>query len=89
MDRTCWEQMRASPLVRRALGRNETTLGATTLDVVEVALCTSSSNKLGINQSNESIMLGKMQLLSRATIRGRGGNRYVEELDGAEGSVKK
>jgi hypothetical protein len=81
--------MRASPLVCRALGRNKTTLGATTLDVVEVALCASSSNKLGINQSNELIMLGKMQLLLRATIQGRGGNRYVEELDGAEGSVKK
>jgi hypothetical protein len=89
VDRTCWEQMRASPLVCRALGRNETTLGATTQDVIEVALCTSSSNKLGIKQSNGSIMLGKMRLLSRATIQGRGGNRYVEDLGGAEGSVKK
>jgi hypothetical protein len=89
MDRTCWEQMRASPLVCRALGRNETALGATTQDVVEVALCTSTSNKLGINQSNGSIMLGKMQLLWCATIQGRGGSRYVEDLDGAEGSVKK
>jgi hypothetical protein len=34
-------------------------------------------------------MLGKMQLLSRATIQGRGRNRYVEELDETEGSVKK
>jgi hypothetical protein len=34
-------------------------------------------------------MLGKMQLLSRATIQGRGENRYVEDLGGAEGSVKK
>jgi hypothetical protein len=79
--------MRASPLVCRALGRNKTILGAPTQDVVEVALCMSLSNKLGINQSNESIMLGKMQL--RATIQGRGGNRYVEELDETEGSVKK
>jgi hypothetical protein len=81
--------MRASPLVCRALGRNETTLGATTQDVVEVVLCASSSNKLGINQSNGSIVLGKMRLLSRATIQGRGGNRYVEDLGGAEGPVKK
>jgi hypothetical protein len=81
--------MRASPLVCRALGRNETILGAPSQDVVEVALCTSSPNKLGINQSNESIMLGKMQLLSRAAIQGHGGNRYVGELDEAEGSVKK
>jgi hypothetical protein len=81
--------MRASPLVCRALGRNETTLGATTQDVVEVALCMSSSNKLGINQLNGSIMLGKMQLLSRATVQGRGGSLYVKELDGAEGSIKK
>jgi hypothetical protein len=34
-------------------------------------------------------MLGKMQLLSRAAIQGHGGNRYVGELDEAEGSVKK
>jgi hypothetical protein len=80
--------MRASPLVCHAFGRDETTLGATTEDVVEAALCTSSSNKLGINQSNGSIMLGKMRLLSRATIQGRGGNLCVEELDGAEGSVR-
>jgi hypothetical protein len=81
--------MRASPLVCRALGRDETTLGATTQDVVEAALCMSSSNKLGINQSNGSIMLGKMRLLSRATIQGHGGDRYVENLGGAEGTVKK
>jgi hypothetical protein len=59
MDQTCWKRMWASPLVCRALGRDETTLGATTQDVVEAALCTSSSNKLGINQSNGSVMLGK------------------------------
>jgi hypothetical protein len=81
--------MRALPLVCHALGGNETTLGATTQDIVEVALCASSSNKLGINQSNGSIVLGKMRLLSRATIQGRGGNRYEEDLGGAEGSVKK
>jgi hypothetical protein len=33
--------------------------GATTQDVVGAALYTSSSNKLGINQLNGSIMLGK------------------------------
>jgi hypothetical protein len=81
--------MRASPLVCRAPGRNETTLGATTQDVVEVARCTSLANQLGITQSIESITLGKMQLLSRATIQGRGRGRYVEDLGGAEGSVKK
>jgi hypothetical protein len=81
--------MRLSPLACRALGRNETTLGAATQDVVEVALCTSSSNKLGINQSIGLITLGKMQLLLRVTIQGRGGSRYVEDLGGAEGSVKK
>jgi hypothetical protein len=70
-------------------GRNETTLGATTQDVVEVALCMSSSNKLGINLSNRPIMLGKMRLLSHATIQGSGGSRCVEDLGGAEGSVKK
>jgi hypothetical protein len=32
--------------------------------------------------------VGKMRLLSRATIQGHGGTRYVEELDGAEGSVR-
>jgi hypothetical protein len=64
-------------------------LGTTTQDVVEVALCTSSSNKLGIIQSNGSTMLGKMRLLSRATIQGRGENRYVEDLGGAEGTVEK
>jgi hypothetical protein len=81
--------MWASPLVCPALGKNETTLGATSQDVVEVALCTSSSNKLGINQSIGSIMLGKMLLLLRAIIQGRGGSRCVEDLGGAEGSVKK
>jgi hypothetical protein len=32
--------------------------------------------------------VGKMRLLSRASIQGRGGTRYVEKLDGAEGSVR-
>jgi hypothetical protein len=58
MDRTCWELVRASPLVCRAFGRNETTLSATTQDVVVVALYTSPSNKLGVNQSSGSILLG-------------------------------
>jgi hypothetical protein len=56
-DRTCWEQVRASPRVCRAFGRNETTLSATTQDVVEVALHASLSNILGVNQSNGSILL--------------------------------
>jgi hypothetical protein len=33
--------------------------------------------------------VGKMRLLSRSTIQGRGGDRYVENLGGAEGTVKK
>jgi hypothetical protein len=34
---------------------------ATTLGVVDIALYASPSNELGINQSNGSILLGKMQ----------------------------
>jgi hypothetical protein len=41
------------------VAKNETTLGATTQDVVEIALHASPSNKLGIHQSNGSILLGK------------------------------
>jgi hypothetical protein len=59
MDRTCWERARASPQVCRVRGRDETTLGATTQDVVQAAPCTSLSNKLGINQLNGSTMLEK------------------------------
>jgi hypothetical protein len=40
------------------MAKNETILSATTQDVVEVALCASPSNKLGIIQSNGSILLG-------------------------------
>jgi hypothetical protein len=39
------------------LAKNETTLSAMTQDVVEVALPMRPSNKLGINQSNGSILL--------------------------------
>jgi hypothetical protein len=67
------------------VAKNETTLSSTTQDVVEVALHASPSNKLDINQSNGSILLGKMRLLSRATIQGRGGSRFVEDLNGAGG----
>jgi hypothetical protein len=38
---------------------NETTLSAPTLGVVEIAPYVSTSNKLGINQSNGSNLLGK------------------------------
>jgi hypothetical protein len=79
--------VRALPLVCRSFGRNKTVLSAATQDVVEIALYASLSNVLGVSQSNGSNMLEKMRLLSRATIQGRGGTRYVEELDGAEGSV--
>jgi hypothetical protein len=86
-DQTCWKQMRASPWVCRVCGKNETTLSATTQVVVEVALHASPSNKLGIHQSNGSILLEKMRPLSRATIKGHGGSRFIEGLSGAEGSV--
>jgi hypothetical protein len=33
-------------------------------------------------------VLEKMRLLSRATIEGRGGTQYAEELAGAEGSIR-
>jgi hypothetical protein len=61
--------------------------GATTQDVVEATLCTSSSNKLGIKPVEQIDYVGKMRLLSRATIQGRGGNRYVEVLDLFQSSV--
>jgi hypothetical protein len=41
------------------MAKNETTLSATTQDVVEMTLHASPSNKLGINQSNGSTLLGK------------------------------
>jgi hypothetical protein len=52
--------MRASSRDCRAYGKkNEATLSATTLGVVEIAPHVSASNKLGINQSNGSNLLGK------------------------------
>jgi hypothetical protein len=67
------------------VAKNKTTLSAMTQDVVEIALHASPSNKLGIHQSNGSILLEKLRLLSRATIQGRGESRFVEDLSGAEG----
>jgi hypothetical protein len=52
-----------------------------------VALYASLSNILGVSQSSGSTVLEKVRLLSHATIEGRGGTRYAEELAGAEGSV--
>jgi hypothetical protein len=68
-------------------GKNETVLSAATQNVVDVALYASRSNVLGVGQLNGSTVLEKVRLLSRATIEGRGGTRYAEELAGAEGSV--
>jgi hypothetical protein len=68
--------------------KNKSTMSSTTQDVVEVALHASPSNKLDINQSNGLILLGRMRLLSRATIQGHGGSRFVEDLNRAEGSVR-
>jgi hypothetical protein len=45
---------------------------AMTLGVVDIAPYASPSNKLGINQSNGSILLGKMRSLSQTTIKGHG-----------------
>jgi hypothetical protein len=45
---------------------------ATTLGVVDIAPYASPSNKLGINQSNGSILLGKMRSSSHTTIKGYG-----------------
>jgi hypothetical protein len=53
-----------------------------------VALYASLSNVLGVSQSSGSTVLEKVRLLSCATIEGRGGTRYAEELAGAEGSVR-
>jgi hypothetical protein len=88
MDQACKEQVRAAPRACHFFfGRSKTVLSAATQDVVEVALYASLSNVLCVRQSNGSTELEKMRLLSRATIRDRGGTRDVEELDGAEGSV--
>jgi hypothetical protein len=80
--------VRALPWVCHSFGRSKTVLSAATQDVVEIALYASLSSVLGVSQSNGSTVLEKMRLLSRATIQGRGGTRYVEELAGAEGSVR-
>jgi hypothetical protein len=45
---------------------------ATTLGVVDIASYASPSNKLGINQSNGSILLGKMRSSSQTTIKCHG-----------------
>jgi hypothetical protein len=42
------------------MAENKATLSATTLSVVKIAPPASPSNKLGINQSNRSNLLGKM-----------------------------
>jgi hypothetical protein len=44
----------------------------TTLGVIDIAPYASPSNKLGINQSNGSILLGKMRSSSQTTIKGHG-----------------
>jgi hypothetical protein len=76
------------PRVCHSVGRNKTVLSAATQDVVEIALYASLSSVLGVSQSNGSTVLEKMRLLSCATIQGRSRTRYVEELAGAEGSVR-
>jgi hypothetical protein len=45
---------------------------AATLGVVDIAPYASPSNKLGINQLNGSILLGKMRSSSQTTIKGHG-----------------
>jgi hypothetical protein len=45
---------------------------ATTLGVIDIAPYASPSNKLGINQSNVSTLLGKMRSSSQTTIKGHG-----------------
>jgi hypothetical protein len=81
--------VRALPRVCRSFGRNKTVLSAATQNVVEIALYASLSNVLALSRSSGSTVLEKMRLRSRATIQGRGGTRYVEELAGAEGSDEK
>jgi hypothetical protein len=45
---------------------------ATTLGIVDIAPHASPSNKLGINQSNGSILLGKTRSSSQTTVKGHG-----------------
>jgi hypothetical protein len=80
--------MRSSPRVCRVWAENGTTLSVTTRDVVKVAHHASLANKLDISQSNGSILLEQMRLLSRATIQGRGGDQFGEGMNGAKASVK-
>jgi hypothetical protein len=47
-------------------------LSAMTLGAVEIASYVSASNRLSINQSNGSILLGKMRSSSQTTIKGHG-----------------
>jgi hypothetical protein len=70
-----------------SFGKNQTVLSAATQTVVDVAPYASRSNVLGVGRSNGSTVLEKVRPLSRATIEGRGGTRYAEELAGAKGSV--
>jgi hypothetical protein len=81
--------VRALPRFCHSFGRNKTALRAATQDVVEIALYASLSNVLSLSQSSGSTELEKMRLRSRATIQGRAGTRYEEELAGADGSVEK
>jgi hypothetical protein len=80
--------VRSLPWFGHSFGKNKTGLSAATQDVVEVALYASLSNVLFLSQSSGSTELEKMRLRSRATIQGRGGTRYVEELAGAVGAIK-
>jgi hypothetical protein len=57
----------------------EIALSATTLGIVDIAPYASPSNKLGINQSNGSILLGKMRSSSQTTIKGHGKKSMYHE----------
>jgi hypothetical protein len=52
---------------------------AMTLGLVDIAPYASPSNKLGINQSNGSILLGKMRSSSQTTIKGHGKKSMYHE----------
>jgi hypothetical protein len=55
----CWQGVEIAP-------------SAMTLGIVDIAPYASPSNKLGINQSNGSILLGEMRSSSQTTIKGHG-----------------
>jgi hypothetical protein len=80
--------VRAALRVCHSFGKNKTVVSAAAQNVVDVALYASRSNILGVGQSSGSTALEKVRLLSRATIEGRSGTRYAEELAGAEGSAR-